>query len=156
MRTSLVFGLLAAVVALAGCGSEDGETPVACLEGDGVYLQALRDAPGVVTLRGGTPISACLTENQAGGTLATVGAAMVEAATKLNAEARTEPGSGADLRLGYLLGAVRRGANETEGIHAELIRRLSIAARYSPDNGPLPTAFLRAYRAGFDAGEARG
>jgi hypothetical protein len=156
VRTTLVLFLLAAVVALTGCGSEDGETPVVCLEGDGVYLQALRDAPGAVTLPEGTPISACLAENQAGGALATVGAAMVEAATKLNAEARTEPGSGADLRLGYLLGAARRGAEETEGIHAELIRRLSIAARYSPDNGPLPAPFLRAYREGFDAGEARG
>jgi hypothetical protein len=152
----LLLSALGICLALAGCGSEDGETPVACLEGDGVYLRALRDAPGTVALRGGTPISACLAESQAGGALATVGAAMVEAATKLNAEARTEPSSGADLRLGYLLGAAQRGANETDGIHAELIRRLTAAARYSPNNGPLPAPFLRAYRAGFDAGEARG
>jgi hypothetical protein len=152
--------LLAAAAALClvlvGCGSEDEETPVACLEGDGVYLQALRDAPGAVTLRGGTPISACLAENQAGGALATVGAGMVEAATKLNAEARTEPGGGADLRLGYLIGAARRGADRTDGIHAELVRRLSAAARYTPDNRPLPAPFLRAYRMGFDAGQMRG
>jgi hypothetical protein len=156
MRGRLATALLLATALVAGCGSDEEETPVVCLEGDGVYLQALRDAPGTVTLRGGTPISACLSENQTGGSLATVGAGMVEAATKLNAEARTEPGSGADLRLGYLLGAAQRGAEQTDGIHAELIRRLTVAARYSPDNRPLPPPFLRAYRAGFDAGRERG
>ncbi len=144
------------VLVLAGCGSADGETPVACLEGDGVYLAALREAPGAVALRDGTQISGCLTENQPGGALATVGAAMVEAATKLNAEARVEAGDDAALRLGFLVGAAQRGAERTEGIHAELIRRLAVAARYSPDNRPLPAEFLRSYREGFDAGEARG
>ena len=66
---------------------------------------------------------------------------MLTAATKLNAEARAEPGGAANLQLGYLLGAAQRGADGTEGIHAELIRRLSAAARYSPDNRPLPAAF---------------
>ena len=81
---------------------------------------------------------------------------MVGAATKLNAEARAEPGGDANLQLGYLLGAAERGADETEGIHAELIRRLTAAARYSPDNRPPSAAFLRAYREGFDAGQRRG
>jgi hypothetical protein len=146
----------AIALALAGCGGTDDSTPVACLEGDGVYIQALRRAPGAVQLRGGTPISACLAENQTGGDLATVGAGMIEAATKLNAEARDEPGGEAALQLGYLLGAAQRGAESSDGIHAELIRRLSVAARYSPDHRPLPAAFLRPYREGFDAGEAHG
>jgi hypothetical protein len=81
---------------------------------------------------------------------------MLAAATKLNAEARGEAGGEANLRLGYLLGAAQRGANGTSGIHAELIRRLTAAARYSPDNRPLPPAFIRTYREGFDAGEAHG
>jgi len=102
------------------------------------------------------PISDCLTKNQTGGDLATVGSAMVTAATKLNAEARAKPGGDANIELGYLLGAAQRGAERTDGIHAELIRRLTAAARYSPDNRPLPPAFGRAYREGFDAGEARG
>jgi hypothetical protein len=37
-----------------------------------------------------------------------------------------------------------------------LIRRLTAAARYSPDNRPPPATFLEAYRRGFDAGHARG
>jgi hypothetical protein len=102
------------------------------------------------------PISDCLAKNQAGGDLATVGTAMVTAATKLNAEARAEPGGDANVELGYLLGAAQRGAERTDGIHAELIRRLTAAARYSPDNRPLPATFLDAYQRGFDAGHVRG
>ncbi len=147
---------VAAVLVAAGCGRADDATPVACLEGSGAYLRALPRAPGPVMLAGETPISDCLAENQKAGDLAAVGTAMLAAATKLNAEARTEPGAAANLRLGYLLGAAQRGANGTSGIHAELIRRLTAAARYNPDNRPLPPAFLRTYREGFDAGEARG
>jgi hypothetical protein len=155
MRRPLLIAAVAAAV-LAGCGASDNTTPVACLEGSGAYLRALRRAPGEVRLGGETPIGACLVRNQEAGDLAGVGEAMVEAATRLNAEARGRPGGEANLELGYLLGAARRGAETTDGIHVELIRRLTTAARYSPDDRPLPPAFLRAYRRGFDAGEARG
>ena len=154
-RLFLHCALIAAALA-AGCGSTDDSTPVACLEGDGVYLMALKDAPGEVALRGSVPISSCLVENQPGGDLATIGGSMIEAATKLNAEAREEPGGLASLKLGYLLGAAQRGAERTDGIHTELLRRLAAAARYSPDNRPLPAAFLDAYQRGFDAGRSRG
>jgi hypothetical protein len=140
----------------AGCGGTDDSTPVACLEGAPAYLAALEDAPGKVELGGETPISSCLAPNQAGGDLAEVGTATLSAATELNAAARAQSGNGANLQLGYLLGAAQRGSEQSEGIHAELIRRLSAAARYSPDNRPLPPEFLRTYREGFDAGRARG
>ena len=81
---------------------------------------------------------------------------MVAAATRLNAEARADPGGAANLRLGYLLGAAQHGADATNGIHVELIRRLAVAARYSPDNRPLPAEFVRAYRRGYDAGHSGG
>jgi hypothetical protein len=155
MRARIALTLVA-VLGAAGCGETDDSTPVACLEGTGTYVEALGDAPGVVRLNGETLISECLAENQQAGDLASVGTAMVAAATRLNAEARAKPGGDANLQLGYLLGAAERGAEHTDGIHAELIRRLSTAARYSPDNRPLPPAFLHAYREGFDAGEARG
>jgi hypothetical protein len=150
--------IAAIVIALTavGCGSTDGSTPVACLEGAGAYLRALEDAPGAVRLAGDTPIGSCLTENQASGALATVGTAMLGAATELNADARADPGGSANLQLGYLLGAAQRGADGTQGVHAELLRRLAAAARYSPDNQPLPATFLDAYQRGFDAGRARG
>jgi len=155
MRTRIAITLLALTV-LAGCGSTDSSTPVACLEGEGIYLKALGNAPGEVKLSGETLISECLAENQKAGDLATVGTALVGVATKLNAEARAEPRGNANLQLGYLLGAAERGASQTNGIHAELIRRLTAAARYSPDNRPPPAAFLRVYREGFDAGQAGG
>jgi hypothetical protein len=151
--TSLV---LCTALLVAGCdGRDDPSTSVACLEGTGVYLSALAAAPGEVRLDGETPISACLAENQQGGDLATVGEALVGAATKLNTEAGADPEGPAALRLGYLVGAAERGAEETEGIHAELIRRLTVAARYSPE-GPLPAGFTKTYREGFDAGRSGG
>lgn len=156
MRRPLLLATLAGLVAVAGCGGPNDSTPVACLEGAPAYLRALDNAPGEVELAGKTPISVCLAQNQAAGDLATVGTAMLGAATKLNTEARAEPGGPANLQLGYLLGAVQHGADGTEGIHAELIRRLAAAARYSPDNRSLPPAFQRTYRHGYDAGHTRG
>jgi hypothetical protein len=155
---SIAANLIGAVVltSLLGCGSSDDGTPVACLEGADAYVAALGDAPGDVRLGGEVPISDCLAENQPGGELGTVGEAMLEAATRLNGEGRSDPGGAANLELGYLLGAVQRGSEQTSGIHAELVRRLAAAARYSPDNLPLPPQFLSTYRRGFDAGRGRG
>ncbi|HUC01046.1 MAG TPA: hypothetical protein VMS11_14595 [Solirubrobacterales bacterium] len=158
MRRAQSAAILAALAALvAGCGSQnDDSTPVACLEGTNVYLTALNGAPGKVTLGDETPISECLAENQQAGDLATVGEAMVAAATKLNTVARAQPGGDAAVELGYLLGAAERGAEKTEGIHADLIRRLTVAARFAPADDPLPAEFLDAYREGFDAGHENG
>lgn len=149
--------LLICIACLAlGCGSQDDSTPVACLEGAGVYERALADAPQEVLLGGETAISDCLAQNQSGGDLARVGEAMVEAATALNAEAREETGGDAALRLGYLLGAAQRGAEESEGIHSDLVRRLTVAARYAPGKEPLSEEFLSAYQEGFEAGRSDG
>jgi hypothetical protein len=156
MRRLFLFCALIAAALAGGCGSTDSVTPAACLEGKSAYLRALKGAPGTVRLAGDTPISSCLAENQAGGALASVGIAMVAAATELNADARVRPGGTANVQLGYLVGAAQRGADGTQGIHAELLRRLAAAARYSPDNQPLPATFLDAYQRGFDAGRSRG
>ena len=132
---------------------EGRSTPVACLEGADAYLDALARRARGSQARGETPISECLAENQQAGDLAKVGEAMVEAATKLNAEARAEPGGDANLQLGYLIGAAERGAEETEGIHADLIRRLTVAARFAPGRPAAPASLPRsAYERGFDAG----
>src|SRR4051794_22978975 len=100
MRARIVIAISALAI-LVGCGSTDSSTPVACLGGAGPYLVALKSAPGAVELKGETPISDCLVENQPGGDLANVGTAMVAAATKLNAGARAKPGGAADVELGY-------------------------------------------------------
>jgi len=157
MRVSIAATLFALLTPFAaGCGrGEEETTPTACLDGAGAYAAALAKAPGEVRLAGGVPISECLSENQAGGELATVGEALVETATRLNAEARAQPGGAAGLRLGYLLGAAQRSAEDTEGIHTDLIRRLTVADRFRPE-GPLPAGFLAAYRRGYDAGRDHG
>lgn len=157
MRLSIAIAFACLLAALAaGCGKQDDSTPVACLEGRETYLAALADAPGAVKLAADTPISECLAENQQGGELATVGEAMVETATELNGEARAVPSGPAALRLGYLVGAAQRGAENTEGIHSDLLRRLTVAARYAPGRETLSPAFLAGYRRGFDAGHAGG
>lgn len=146
-RLLLIAGLLSLAL-LTGCGDGvDDETPVACLEGRTIYMNPQGAEP---------PVSACLTESQAAGDLAAVGTAMVAAATRLNSEAREDPGGEAAFRLGYLVGAAERGAGETEGIHADLLRRLRAAALYSRADRGLPAAFLSAYRRGVDSGMARG
>lgn len=157
LPTVIVLGLacLAALVG-AGCGSQDDSTPVACLEGEAAYLVALRAAPGEVKLAGETPIGDCLAPNQQAGDLASVGETLVTTMTKLNAEARAEPGGGANLQLGYLLGAAQRGAGKTEGIHSDLVRRLTVAARFAPDREPLSKLFLATYAKGFAAGHSDG
>jgi hypothetical protein len=144
---------------LAGCGggsSKDEHQPVACREGVGVYLDALRAAPGEVILAGGTPISDCLVPTAEEGELADLGEGALGAATRLNAQARAEPGGPAALQLGYLLGAIARGSEGTEGAHAELLRRLTVAARFAPEGEPLSRRFLAAYEKGFAAGHDHG
>ncbi|HEY3434716.1 MAG TPA: hypothetical protein VGK41_03595 [Solirubrobacterales bacterium] len=156
MRMRFVAMSACLVAVLAGCGSQDDSTPVACLEGAAAYERALDAAPGEVRLEGETAISDCLTQNQSAGDLARVGEAMIEAATGLNAEARSEAGDDAAVRLGYLLGAAERGSEESEGIHSDLVRRLTVAARYAPGREPLSQEFLDSYEEGFEAGRTDG
>jgi hypothetical protein len=156
-RATLGLALLAALAALAGCGGgTDESTPAACFEGAGAYEEALAAAPGAVEVGGVTMISECLTRNQEGGELAQVGEAMIEAATRLDAKARQDPGGQANLELGYLLGAAQRGSEETEGIHSDLMRRLEVAAQFAPGKRPLPPEFRATYQRGFDAGRESG
>ena len=155
-RPTVLVATALVVLLVGGCGEDDEATPVACRDGSDAYVAALGDAPGEVLLSGEVPISECLTENQEGGLLATVGASMIDAATELNEDGRADPGGDANFEAGYRVGSAERGAEETSGIHIELIRRLTAAALYSPGGGGLPAAYLRAYREGLVAGRERG
>ena len=135
--------LLRRGLAAAGCG-EPGRLDPGRLPGRaGAYLTALERAPARSKLAGETPISDCLAENQQAGDLARRrrrdGREPRPGSTPKRAP---NPAAPRNLQLGYLLGAAQRGADGTEGIHADLIRRLTAAARFSPDNRPLPAAFL--------------
>jgi hypothetical protein len=159
VRTSVALLLVALAVApAAGCGDDDaGEAaPTACLGGERTFLMALEGAPDEVLLDGATPISACLVEGQSGGELATVGEAMVGAATELNSDALRDPGGEATVQLGYLVGAVQEGAAATGGIHEDLVRRLDAAARYAPAAQAPSAEFERAFGEGYAAGQAQG
>lgn len=149
--------VLIVVLAIAGCGSADQDkTPVACLSGPSAFTDALQNVPGPVRLAGGTLISECIVPNQSAGDLANVGGTLVKVSTGLNAKARAKPGGPANLQLGYLIGAVNRGAASTAGIHANLVERITAAARFSPGGGALPSAFRRDYEKGYAAGKDHG
>jgi hypothetical protein len=142
------------VMAVTGCGTKQNDlAPAACLATNQAYLTALERAPGEVRLAGTTPISDCLVAEQEAGQLANIGHEMVIAATKLNVEARRDPGGSAAVQLGYLLGAVAKGA---DAIHTDLVRRLNSAARFSDTGGTLPASFERAFGRGYAAGHASG
>ena len=148
--------LLLPIALICGCGSDDSETPTACLAPANAYLEALEDVPGEVRLDGATPISDCVVTSQSGGELSQVGSATVDAATQLNARARRDPSGDATVQLGYLVGAVQEGAAETGGIHADLVRRLDTAARATEGDESLSAAFERAFGEGYAAAQEGG
>jgi hypothetical protein len=148
--------VLAVVALLFGCGSDGDETPAACLVPASDYLEALGAAPGDVRLADQTPISECVTSGQASGELNQVGQSVIEAATKLNAEARRDPSGHSTVELGYLVGAVQQGASDAGGELVDLVRRLDAAARFNQGGEPLPAAFERAFGEGYAAGQESG
>jgi hypothetical protein len=156
MRKRVAVALVAPalLLAAAGCGTKENDlAPAACLATNQGYLRALERAPAAVRLAGTTPISDCLVPEQDAGQLANVGQEMVVAATKLNAEARRDPSGSATLQLGYLIGAVAKGADP---IHTDLARRLNSAARFSETGGTLSAGFERAFGRGYEAGHTSG
>ncbi|MGC1852787.1 MAG: hypothetical protein WA687_10165, partial [Solirubrobacterales bacterium] len=72
----LLLTLMLAAIAMTGCDGTSSDTPAACLEGSSFYL-----GKG----QGDVRISDCLAKNQQAGDLATVGTAVLGAATRLNA-----------------------------------------------------------------------
>jgi hypothetical protein len=153
LRSTAALVALAAL-AVAGCGTkQDDEAPVACLATNQGYLRALEAAPGQVRLAGSTPISACLVPEQNAGELENIGQELIVAATKLNERARQQPGGAATVQLGYLIGAVSKGADP---IHTDLVRHLNASARFSANGATLPASFERAFGRGYAAGHSSG
>jgi hypothetical protein len=137
--------LVAAVA--AGCGGGDPAPPApSCVNGPEPILRALGDAPGPVRLADGTRLSECVEHAFDDGEIQDLGAALTPAADALAARATPS----AALQLGYLIGAVHRGAGRTNGVHAELVRRLEATARSQEDT------LSAATRRGIAAGEKGG
>lgn len=117
--------LLTAALALGGCGQDERtELPVACKLGQPAVESALRAAPGDVRLAGDTRLSDCFVRTSEQSDVLVVGEVYLGVAAGLADAALADPAGPEAVRLGYLMGAVRRGAAKTQGIHDELLRRI--------------------------------
>ncbi len=105
------------LVALAGCSREKAESlPVACQDATAVE-EAMKRAPEPVEVEGRL-LSECFPRDADGANVQQVGTTFNYVAGRL-ADRRDA------VRLGYLVGAARRGAKRSQsGVYAELLRRL--------------------------------
>lgn len=145
-----------ALLFVTGCGQTTVETPVACLEGPQVIAGALTNAPNPVRLDGDVPISDCLARNQPEGEMANFGADSVAVATELGRRIK-RPGPdaiAASIQGGYLVGALERGSEESDGIHASLVDRVKNAVVNGVDRIGRPARVH--YEAGLTAGREIG
>jgi hypothetical protein len=112
-----------AAAALAACSTEgeDPTLPLACEAGPEAVERALVAAPGPVRIEGEVRLSECFVRKASAGDNQVVGGTLLAVAGRLADRAGAD--QRAALRLGYLIGAARRGAGRTQGIHAELLRR---------------------------------
>jgi hypothetical protein len=138
-------------LALAGCGGDGPDLDAACLRSPQDIERALRRAPGPVALTTGTRLSECVAGARSDADLQQAGIVLTQAADDLAAAARRGSAVAA-LRLGYLVGATRRGARRTAGIHAELQRRIERAGAPLDDVPRLRAAVARGLRAGEASG----
>jgi len=144
--------VLAAALVLAACGDDAQPLDEACVRSPRVIERALVRAPGPVRLPTGTRLSECVADARSDADLQNAGFVLTRAADDLSARAQRGDASAA-LRLGYLVGATRRGASRTAGIHAELERRIERAGAPLVEGAP---RLLAALRRGRRAGEAGG
>jgi hypothetical protein len=137
---------------LAGCGSSEPDPlPAACLGEPAAIERALDHAPAPVRLQDGTPLSRCVHLAAArDGDLQALGVALIRVADELRADAFAD--HDAAMRLGYLIGAVRRGAAKTPGLAAQLARRIEQTAAFDSDDTLARAALARGFMSGEDAG----
>ena len=142
--------LLAIALSIGGCSGDgdDPAVPAACKEGPDAVRAALARAPARVELDG-IALSECFTRGSESADLQQLGASYVTVAAGLADAARVAPDGPDALRLGYLVGASRRGASETQGVHDELMRRIEQELTGVDTRSA-------AYRRGFEAGRSRG
>jgi hypothetical protein len=145
---------LALALAAAGCGEQDpAPVDAACTASPGAIEHALARAPAPVMLPSGTRLSECVAGARTDADLQNAGLVLTRAADHL-ADRAQRGDAAAALDLGYLVGAARRGASRTNGIHAELAHRVESSARALADGGSanLAAALQRGLRAGRASG----
>ncbi|CAN5508592.1 hypothetical protein BH20ACT17_BH20ACT17_16610 [soil metagenome] len=124
--------------------------PAACLDGPQAVGRALERAPAAVTLAGTTKLSTCISRSRTDAELQTLGSTLLCVADGLSQRAATD--NVAALRLGYLVGATRRGVGANPGLATQLGRRLEQAARLDGASAGARAAL----RSGLRAGEGSG
>ena len=127
-RRAVAAALALGVGGLSGGCGQATPTPLAdgCTASPEAIQQALKKAPGPVTLEDGSPLSRCVADGLDDGELQTVGITFSHAAENLMGRARTDPA--AAFQLGFLTGVTRKGAARTNGVMTELVRRIEATA----------------------------
>jgi hypothetical protein len=147
---------LSAATATAACGGADPpRQDPACIAPASTIERALSHAPAPVTLESGTRLSDCIARARSDADLQNTGLVLTRVADDLAARAQRGDAQAA-LGLGYLVGAARRGAAHTNGIHAELQHRMESAARPLSEEAAGSPTITRALARGLRAGEATG
>jgi hypothetical protein len=127
--------------------------PRACIEtSQAAYERALAAAPGAVRLPGGVAISTCTRHVKTDAELQNLGTLVHTVAEGL-AERAADGDARAALQLGYLAGAVGAGADRSNGIAAELARRVETTGAGLVDGA---AAVSDALTRGATAGRATG
>jgi hypothetical protein len=148
-----LIAFVAAVLAtsLVACGvGEEPRSPL-CTSAAGAVERALGRAPRPVHLADGSLISDCVARSRSDAELQEIGLVLTRAADHLAARAARD--EAAVLALGYLVGAARRGAAQTSGVHVQLVRRLEQGAAFLESRNARLRAALRR---GIAAGQATG
>lgn len=125
-----------AAVGTGACGGSDPRLPPSCTETPQQIERALARAPASVRLGDGTRLSQCVARARSDADLQNVGAVLSATADRL--ALRADRASA--LRLGYLVGASRRGARHNGGVSDELVRHLEQTAA-AGSGARLPDAF---------------
>jgi hypothetical protein len=145
--TAFAIALALGAATAGGCDQRKAfKPPAVCSSSVDAVLVALRAAPGPARLDGDVALSTCVNQSRSDADLQTIGALLTAAGDRL---AVTVDGNDtAALQLGYLIGAARRGASTTNGIHAEIIRRLEQTTGLDGPALPQRAAYARGLRAG--------
>ncbi|MGI8440810.1 MAG: hypothetical protein ACR2NV_11600 [Thermoleophilaceae bacterium] len=146
--SSLTLAAVSALLLSACARQEEVRVPVECKAGRAAVRAALARAPKPVTVEG-RPLSSCFTTTSNSADIAEVGEEHLAVASALADKARAQPGGPEATRLGYLIGAVRRGASTTQGTNDEMVRRLEQEVLLVDTSSP---AFRRGERAGRTGG----
>lgn len=155
-RRAGLFLALLLVTPLASCSRTSGseKVPSACIDGEpsarvAALRSALARAPGQVAFKDGTKISDCLAHDADSGDIQDVGSMLLTVTQQVMRSANGPRDSRALVELGYLAGAVHRGAAKAQGVDGEIERRIQ-QEMTTVDTGS--AAFTRGERAGRSGG----